>query len=383
MLWSKSFIFTSKETPQEAEVRSHQLMLRACLIKKISTGVYAYLPLGLRVLRKVKEIIREEMHRAGAQELLLSTLQPFSIWKRSGRDTVLGKVMISFINRHGKRMVLGPTHEEIITELVAQRVKSYKDLPLILYQIQSKFRDEIRPRYGVIRGCEFTMKDAYSFDRDEDGLQENYQRMIEVYTRIFSRCGLSHCQMREADSEMMGGKSSHEFVLSLASGEEIELGHIFKLGTKYSEIFGGVYLDREGKQKPIVMGCYGIGVDRIIAACIEKHSDEHGIIWPISLSPFKVLIIPLGGSKQIEDYAFSVYQRLEKENIEVLLDDRQESAGVKFNDADLIGIPLRIIIGERNFAQGKVEINLRKGGKVQVDKERLVGKVQEMVNGEV
>ena len=320
------------------------------------------------------------MNKLGAEELSLSILQPLSIWKKSKRDVVLGKVMISFTNRHKKQMVLGPTHEEIITDLVAQRINSYKALPLILYQIQTKFRDEIRPRYGVIRTCEFTMKDAYSFDRDDAGLAENYKKMKIAYQSIFNRCGLSHCEMKEADSEMMGGNLSHEFVVSLESGEEIELGHIFKLGTKYSEVFNANYNDERGRQKPIVMGCYGIGLDRIIAGCIEKNHDEQGIIWPTSLTPYDVLIIPLDyKEKEVISYVDFLSQELENKKMEVLVDDRLESAGIKFNDADLIGIPLRIIIGKKNFSQGKVEINLRKGEKIVCDKGEVVKRTLEII----
>lgn len=387
MFYSKSFIFTSKEIPAEAEIISHQLMLRSSLIKKVSSGVYAYLPLGLRVLNKVEQIIREEMNKLGAEELSLSILQPLSIWKKSKRDVVLGKVMISFTDRHKKQMVLGPTHEEIITDLVAQRINSYKALPLILYQIQTKFRDEIRPRYGVIRTCEFTMKDAYSFDKDDAGLAENYEKMKIAYQSIFNRCGLSHCKIKQADSEMMGGDLSHEFVIYLESGEKIEMGHIFKLGTKYSDVFNANYNDERGKQRPIVMGCYGIGLDRIIAGCIEKHHDKQGIIWPSSLTPYDVLIIPLDyksclsadREKEVISYVDFLSQELENKKMEVLVDDRLESAGIKFNDADLIGIPLRIIIGKKNFAQGKAEINLRKGEKIVCDKGEVIERVSEII----
>jgi len=380
MFYSKSFIFTSKEIPSEAEIASHQLMLRSSLIKKISSGVYAYLPLGLRVLNKVKRIIREEMNKLGAEELSLSALQPLSIWKKSKRDALLGKVMISWTNRHKKQMVLGPTHEEIITDLVARNVNSYKDLPLILYQIQTKFRDEIRPRYGVIRTCEFTMKDAYSFDKDAAGLAENYEKMKTAYQNIFSFCGLSQCEMKGVDSGIMGGDLSHEFVVYLDSGEEIELGHIFKLGTKYSEVFSANYNDEQGRQRPIVMGCYGIGVDRIIAGCIEKNHDEKGIIWPSLLTPYDVLVIPLDcKQKEVISYVNFLSQELENKKMEVLIDDRSESAGIKFNDADLLGIPLRIIIGKKNFAEGKVEINLRRGEKIVCDKDEVVEKVSEII----
>ena len=330
MRFSQLLIPTLKETPSEAEVISHKLMLRAGLIRSLSSGVYSYLPLGWKVLGKIEQIIREEMNASGAQELLLPALQPAKLWKDSGRYQEIGKVMIAFRDRRGKEMVLGPTHEEVITEVARAYFKSYRQLPQILYQIQTKFRDEPRPRFGVLRSCEFIMKDAYSFDRDIEGLNKNYQKMYDAYQRIFTRCGLDFLAV-EADPGIMGGDVSHEFMVPAPGGEDtvakclscgwatsniteqlkktkicpkckgslklqpaIEIGHIFKLGTKYSRGSGAKFLDEGGKEKPVIMGCYGIGVNRIMAAAIEQSHDKDGIIWPQGISPYQVLILPFG-----------------------------------------------------------------------------------------
>lgn len=408
MLWSESLIPTLKEAPAEAEAISHKLMLRAGLIRKLSSGVYSYLPLGWKVLNKVEQIIRQEMDKSGAQELLLPALQPAKLWKDSGRYKEIGEVMISFRNRRDKEMTLGPTHEEVITEIAKAYFKSYRQLPQILYQIQTKFRDEPRPRFGVLRSCEFIMKDAYSFDRDRQGLDKNYQKMYDVYHRIFGRSGLDFLAV-EADPGIMGGDISHEFMLPAKGGEDnvarcpscswatsniteqlkkskacpkckgklqiqtaIELGHIFKLGTKYSQTLGAKFLDEDGREKPIVMGCYGIGVNRIVAAAIEENHDKDGIIWPGELSPYQVLVLPLNiQDKKSRDVAFKIYRDLKKDNVEVLLDERDERAGTKLKDADLIGLPVQIIIGERNLREGKIEIKIRKKGKSETTKKDL------------
>ncbi|MCK5259671.1 MAG: proline--tRNA ligase, partial [Candidatus Omnitrophica bacterium] len=315
-------------------------------------------------------------------------------------------------------MCLGPTHEEVITNLVKDFIQSYRQLPVVLYQIQTKFRDELRTRFGIVRACEFIMKDAYSFDRDQKGLQKNYDLMYEAYKNIFKRCGLETVIL-EADSGAMGGDVSHEFMVPASIGEDtivscgacglqagateekaegascpkckkakltaqvaIELGHIFQLGTKYSQAQGAQFLDENGKQKPIIMGCYGIGVSRVIAAIIEKHNDDQGIIWPSQVAPFDVEILPIQGSKgdhQIKDLTAQYYAGLTAGGLEVLVDDREESAGRKFNDADLIGIPLRITIGKRNLAEGKVEIKVRETNEVVlVEKGQVKQKVSEM-----
>ena len=394
MHWRKTFIPTLKEVPQEAESIGHQLLLRAGLIRMLMAGSYSYLPLGFKVLSNVEKIIREEMNAAGASELLLPALQPLELWQRTGRDKDIGEVMFKFEDRRGRNICLGPTHEEIITELVKNHVSSYRQLPVVLYQIQTKFRDEIRPRFGLIRACEFIMKDAYSFDTDEAGLDKNYQLMFEAYKRIFKRCGLN-ALLTEADSGVMGGKVSHEFMVAAKEGEDtvlfcpacssvksfkegdkencakcgksadkvnaIEVGHIFKLGTKYSSVLGAKFLDAQGKLQDIIMGCYGIGVSRMVSAIIEQNNDQFGIIWPKEVAPFKVIILALDVTeKKIMDMAESLYRELEEKNIEVLFDDRDERAGVKFKDADLLGIPLQVVIGKSALKDNTLELKFRK-----------------------
>lgn len=359
MRWSEYFLPTSKEPPKDAETISHKLMSRAGLIDKTSSGVYTYLPMGYRVLKKVENIVREEMNRTGAVELLMPALQPASLWKESGRLDEMGEEMIRFTDRHKRLMLFGPTHEEVITDIVRRYITSWKQLPLTLYQIQTKFRDEMRPRFGIVRAREFLMKDAYSFDRDEKGLEISYQKMRDAYKRIFERCGLD-CSIQEADSGVIGGKFSEEFV---AKGEcpELEVGHIFKLGTKYSEKMKAFFVDSDGKEKPFVMGCYGIGVSRIVAAIIEGNYDEKGIIWPLSVAPFSVLVIPVNiQDSSIKTAAEKIYNSLLDSGIETLFDDRDTSAGIKFSDGDLIGIPLWVVIGKKFIEKGKVEIKIRK-----------------------
>ncbi|MGI6241316.1 MAG: proline--tRNA ligase [Candidatus Omnitrophota bacterium] len=546
MRWTQTLIPSLRNVPKDAEALSHQLALRAGLIRQLASGVYSYLPLGFRVLHKVIGIIREEMNKAGASEVLLPALHPAEIWKKSGRYETLGEDKIAFKNRAGHEFVLGPTHEEVITDLVGTNIKSFRDLPLTLYQIQTKFRDEARPRFGVIRTKEFIMKDAYSFDRDEAGLDSHYQKMRAAYHNIFNRCGLKF-QVVSADTGMMGGKMSQEFMVICPYGEDrvassesgylasqdiaerarpelsvsqpplekpepfdtpnlrtideishrfkiapsrliktlifiaddrpvaalvtgdsevnegklrkligaktirqaeaheireatgapvgfagpvglkipmyadwdvtavtdgvtganekdkhlrhvaygrdftpvaagdirfvkdgdlapdgkgrltlttsMEIGHIFKLGTRYSESIGATFLDEKGERKPAIMGCYGIGVNRILAATIEQHHDEKGIKWPSEIAPFQVEIITINQADlKITTAAERLYDELNAAGVEVLYDDRDERAGVKFNDADLIGIPRQVVIGERNLAQGKVEIKDRQTG---------------------
>lgn len=411
MFWSKTFIPTLKETPQEAESISHQLLLRAGLVRMLMAGAYSYLPLGLKVLENIQNIIRQEMNSCDASELLLPALQPLDLWQRTGRDKDIGEVMIKFTDRRGRKLCLGPTHEEVITDLVKSQVSSYKQLPVILYQIQTKFRDEIRPRFGLVRACEFIMKDAYSFDKDEAGLDKNYQAMYEAYIRIFKRCGLK-VLTPEADSGVMGGKVSHEFMVPANDGEDvvlvcskcnkakafkegvqdkcpdcnidlervnaIEVGHIFKLGTKYSVSLGANFVDAFGKLNPIIMGCYGIGVSRLISAAIEQNYDANGIIWPQELAPYKVIILVLDVTDEaIMRLALSVYKDLEDSGIEVLFDDRDERAGVKFKDADLLGIPLQIIIGKGALKDGQIELkNRRTQAKVIKPKEDMLKEIK-------
>jgi prolyl-tRNA synthetase len=392
MYLSKYFLPTLKEVPTGTEAISHQLSLRAGLVQMLTSGVYSYLPLGYRVLSKIETIIREEMDAIGCHELLMPALHPIEVWQKTGRDQTLKEVMITFDNKKGHKMCLGPTHEEIITSIARDFIKSYRQLPVTLYQIQTKFRDELRTRFGIVRACEFIMKDAYSFDRDVDGLNKNYNLQLEAYKKIFKRCGLDVI-VTSADSGAMGGKVSHEFLVLAPIGEDavwvntktgevikdeegkvpkdhlwekqlaIELGHIFQLGTKYSDALSALFLDEDGKQKPMIMGCYGIGVSRLLAAIIELNHDQGGIIWPAGVAPFDVEILPV----QTNDPAAMAlaeryYKELTDAGLSVLMDDRDESPGRKFADADLIGIPYRVILGKRALAQGQVEIKDRRTG---------------------
>jgi prolyl-tRNA synthetase len=423
MLWSKTFIPTLKETPQEAESESHKLLLRAGLIRMLMAGAYSYLPLGFRVLKNIEGIIREELASCNAAEVLLPALQPMELWQKTGRDKDLGEVMIRFTDRRGRDISLGPTHEEVITDLVRNHISSYRQLPLVLYQIQTKFRDEIRPRFGLIRACEFIMKDAYSFDKDEVGLDKNYTAMYDAYQRIFKRCGLDFLII-EADPGVMGGNVSHEFMIPAKGGEDIvlvcpkcklakayarpeieseagsrnagketekfdcpkckaklekintiEVAHIFKLGTKYSSVLGANFLDAKGKLQPIIMGCYGIGVSRLISSIIEQNFDSEGIIWPKEVTPYKVIVLPLDVTdKEIMEEARCIYKELEESCIDVLLDDRDERSGVKFKDADLLGIPLQVIIGRESLKNNNIELKIRRS------KERIIQPKSEILN---
>jgi prolyl-tRNA synthetase len=545
MLFSRLLIPTMKENPAEAEAVSHRLLLRAGMIRKLASGIYNYLPLGLRVLRKVERIVREEMDRAGAQEVLLPAVQPAELWHESKRWQVYGKELLRFQDRHGRDCCFGPTHEEVITDLVRKEVHSYRQLPLNLYQVQVKFRDEIRPRFGLIRGREFIMKDAYSFDADEAGAEACYRRMYEAYNRIFSRCGLSF-KVVEADTGPIGGSFSHEFMVLADTGEDllasctqcdyaanlekaevvlepaqpgppvgdapepvltpnvrtveevaaflgvspqdivktliyetddgpvavlirgdhevnevkvrnllgvtdlilaglirvqeltgaevgfagpvglklpiyadqavarmnalvtganrdnyhlrhvhpgrdlsitevadlrsitvqdpcprcggaltllkgIEVGHIFKLGLKYSKALKATYLDQDGKEQFLYMGCYGIGVSRIVAAAIEQGHDANGIIFPMALAPFQVGLIPIAvNDPAVWECAEKLHADLEAAGVEVLLDDRDERPGVKFKDCDLLGLPLRVVVGAKALAQGAAEVRHRR-----------------------
>ncbi|ASV75051.1 Prolyl-tRNA synthetase, bacterial type [Thermogutta terrifontis] len=550
MLWSKTFIPTLKEIPEGAEIPSHVLMLRAGLINQVMAGAYTYLPLGLRALRKAERIVREEMDAAGAVELLMPSLSPLSLWERTGRDKAFGDVLIRVeLKRQNRKVnsVLGPTHEEIVTDLVAHHISSYRQLPITLYQISPKFRNEERPRFGVLRTSEFLMKDAYSFDTSLEGLNRSYEAMYRAYCRIFDRCCLAYIPV-EAESGPIGGEASHEFMVPANNGEDkivhcaacgyaanleraeigprrpeqpavtepaplervptpgassidqvsrflncrpedliktliyladgqpvavlirgdheanenkirralrakeiqladpatiervtgapvgfagpvglkekltiiadydiqfmrnaitganeadthlkgvnlgrdfnverfadlrcaqdndpcprcsgilrlrpaIEVGHVFKLGTKYSEALSARFLDPSEQLKPIIMGCYGIGINRILAALIETTHDENGIIWPVALAPYEVVIVPVNvADEKSREAAFQLYNAFQKENIEVILDDRDVRAGVKFKDVDLIGFPMRVVVGERGLAQGNVEVKWR------------------------
>jgi prolyl-tRNA synthetase len=550
MRYSEMFLPTVREVPADAETISHQLMVRAGMIRKLTSGIYSYLPLGYIVVRKVEQIVREEMNRAGAQEVCLPVVLPAELWQESGRWEHYGKELLRFKDRHDRDYCLGPTHEEVITDLVRHEIKSYRQLPRNLYQIQTKFRDEIRPRFGVMRSREFVMKDGYSFDADEAGTDLTYRKMYDAYQRIFQRCGLQFRAV-EADSGNIGGSFSHEFMVIAASGEDglvfcsaceyaanlekaealrpqntaadqtaflpceevytpqvksiaevssflqlppeklvktiifsadgapivvlvrgdeeineikvrnflgcatleladdamitrvtaaprgfsgavglkgkiiadysvlnmtnfvmganredhhllnvnidrdftiksfadlrfvkesdccprcqkplqlargIEVGHVFKLGTKYSQAMKAVYLDQQGQEQTMVMGCYGIGIARTVAACIEQNHDEQGIVWPLPLAPYQVIITPVNvNNEALATVAESMYHYLSGQGVAVLLDDRDERAGVKFMDADLIGLPLRITIGPKRLAEGQVEIKERRSGEV-------------------
>ena len=552
MRWSQTLIPTLKEDPADAEVISHKLLVRAGMIRQISRGIYNYLPLALKTIRKIEAIVREEMNRAGAQELLLPIASPAELWQESGRWELYGKELVRFKDRHQRDFCLGPTHEEVITDLVRRVVRSYRELPFNVYQIQTKFRDEVRPRFGLMRGREFVMKDAYSFHADVDDCRREYENMFQTYKRIFTRCGLQFRPV-EADTGAIGGSQSHEFQVLAESGEDaivscdqcdyaanvqkaeikprrpaardiiketpalqkvstpgkksvaevaaflrltpdkfvktlvykteqreliaalvrgdheinelklqavlgcrelaladeaeieaatgvvpgflgpiglrlrtiadraiqgiqeavtganevdahyievdqerdftpaafadlrlavagdpcprcdrgslethrgIEVGQVFYLGKKYSEALGATYLDAEGRERPIEMGCYGIGITRLVAAAIEQNHDHNGIIWPFALAPFHVLLLPINyKDKATQDVCNALYAELQSRGVEVLMDDRDERPGVKFKDGDLIGIPLRVTIGAKGLAKGCIELRSRRDGK--------------------
>lgn len=415
MRQSTMFIPTLREAPSEAEAISHQLLLRAGFIRQLAAGIYTYLPLGWRVLRKVEQIVREEMDRAGAQEFLMPAMQPVELWDESGRNEVYGPELIRLRDRHDRAFALGPTHEEVVTALIRDEIRTYRKLPIVLYQIQTKFRDERRPRFGLLRGREFLMKDAYSFDTDWEGLDRTYWRMYDAYKRIFDRIGLDYRAV-EAEAGAIGGEgSTHEFMALADIGEDtvvvctscdyaanlekaekdfalgrageyhhveegeacirchegslrffkgIEVGHVFKLGTPYSEKLGAAFLDTSGKEKLMIMGCYGIGISRILSAIVEQNHDALGMKWPAAIAPFHVHLIAISVKDQRQvQTAEEIYQRLRELGIEVLIDDRDERVGVKFKDADLIGIPIRIVIGKQ-VEQGIVEWTERKSDKI-------------------
>jgi prolyl-tRNA synthetase len=562
---SKLFGKTQKETPAEAETASHRLLLRAGMINQVAAGVYSYLPLGLRVLKKIANIIRDEMDKAGGQELMMPVLQPLELWQETGRDKAFGRGLFTLTDRRERKLVLGPTHEEVVTLLAGHNVQSYRDLPLLLYQIQTKFRDEPRPRGGLIRVREFTMKDLYSFDTDEEGLDKSYNRMLQAYNNIYARCGLPGLQV-EADSGAIGGKDSHEFMVVTADGEDeviycqkckyaanvekaqsvkgkieggeplpkeevatpgaasieevagffkipeshtlkavfyiadgkmvfvmvrgdiavnevklknalgcidlrlatedeviqagiiagaaspvgikgfkiiaddsitsgtnfvagankaethlknvnyprdfkadivtdiaqahageecprcggrlsstrgIEVGHVFKLGTFLSQKLGALFIDQSGVSRPIIMGCYGIGLDRLLAAAIEVHHDDKGIIWPIPIAPYHIYLCSLRPENpEVAAAAEKLYNDLEAQGLEVLFDDRSESPGVKFNDADLLGIPFRVTVSPRTLEKNSAEIKKRTEKEAQlVPLEEITGKLKALIKG--
>ncbi len=422
MRLSAYFLPLLKENPAEAQIVSHRLMLRAGMIRQSAAGIYSWLPLGLRVLKKVEQIVREEQDAAGAQELLMPTLQPAELWRESGRYEVYGKEMLRIRDRHDRDMLYGPTNEELITDIVRGSVKSYRDLPKMLYHIQWKFRDEVRPRFGVMRGREFLMKDCYSFDLDKPAAVASYFRMFAAYMKTFKRMGLTPIPVR-ADTGPIGGDLSHEFHVQADTGESelfydadvvkldesnidptspdvqkyianwyaatdekhdqaefearvpeerrrrargIEVGQVFYFGTKYSEPMKAVVAGQDKTQITMEMGSYGIGVSRLLGAIIEANHDDNGIIWPEPVAPFKVGLINLrAADAKCKEACDDLYAKLQKAGVEVLYDDRDETAGAKFAAMDLIGLPYQFVIGPRGVTNNVVEIKNRRTGEKQ------------------
>jgi prolyl-tRNA synthetase len=406
MLFSKILLPTLKDAPQEAEVISHKLMLRAGMVRKVASGIYTWLPLGLKVLRKIENIVREEMDASGAQEVLMPMVQPKELWDETNRWEKMGPELLRIKDRHDRDFCLGPTHEEVITDLIRNNVKSYKELPLNIYQIQTKFRDEVRPRYGVMRGREFLMKDSYSFNIDESCLEETYLTMRNTYKKVLERMGLEY-KIVSADSGAIGGDASEEFHVLAETGEDtiavgdsseyaintelllkegedikslegkpspdgkgtieikkgIEVGHIFQLGKVYAEDMKANVLNNEGKASTLYMGCYGIGVSRLVAAAIEQNNDDKGIIWPHSIAPFDINIIAIGYDKdeKIAEASNNLYKELTEMGYDVLLDDRKDGYGTKIKDSELIGVPLNIIIGKQFLESEEIEFRTRSG----------------------
>ncbi|MAB15183.1 proline--tRNA ligase [Parvibaculum sp.] len=423
MRLSRYFLPTLKENPAEAQIVSHRLMLRAGMIRQTSAGIYAWLPLGLRVLRNIEKIVHEEQEKAGAIQMLMPTIQSADLWRESGRYDAYGPEMLRIKDRHDRDMLYGPTNEEMITEIFKNSVRSYRDLPRNLYHIQWKFRDEIRPRFGVMRGREFLMKDGYSFDLDVDAARRAYQKMFVSYLRTFDRMGLSAIPMA-ADTGPIGGDLSHEFIILAETGESavfchrdlvdmdvpgddldyesdlepilrsrtelyaatdevhdeakfeaevpedkrmtargIEVGHIFFFGTKYSKAMGAVVSGPDGKEVPVQMGSYGIGVSRLVGAIIEASHDENGIIWPEAVAPFKVGLVNLkSGDEETDAACEDIYAKLTSAGIETLYDDTNERAGAKFSNMDLIGLPWQLVVGPRGLKNGVVEVKNRATG---------------------
>ena len=421
MYLSKFLMPTLKENPAEAQIVSHRYMMRSGMIRQSSAGIYSWLPLGLRVLKKIEQIVREEQNFAGCQELLMPTIQPATIWRESGRYEDYGKEMLRITDRHEREMLYGPTNEELITEIFRGSVRTYKDLPKLLYHIQWKFRDEVRPRFGVMRGREFLMKDTYSFDLNFDGAKKTYNKMFVAYLRTFARMGLRAIPMA-ADSGPIGGDMSHEFLILADTGESevfchkdilsfdlpkdnidynedfqpivdkwtelyaatdekhnlnqesllagdlvsargIEVGHIFYFGTKYSKTMNAFISSPSGQEIPVEMGSYGIGISRLVAGIIEASHDDDGIIWPESVAPFDIGIINLSsGNESCDSACEDLYFRLGNAGLDVLYDERDERAGVKFANMDLIGLPWQIIAGPRGIKNGVIELKNRATG---------------------
>ena len=425
MRLSRYFLPLLKEAPRDAEIVSHQLMLRAGMIRQQAAGIYSWLPLGLKAMRKVEEIVRQEQNRAGAVEILMPTIQSADLWRESGRYEDYGKEMLRMNDRHERDMLFGPTNEEMVTDIFRAYVKSYKDLPLNLYHIQWKFRDEVRPRFGVMRGREFLMKDAYSFDLDEKASRAAYYRMFVSYLRTFDRFGVKAIPMR-AETGPIGGDLSHEFLILAQTGESrvfchrnyqsltvpdenidyaddeaieavvnqwtsdyaatddmhdekqwqkiaqedrleargIEVGHIFHFGTKYSAPMKAQVMGPDGKEHDVFMGSYGIGPSRVVAALIEAYHDESGMVWPVQVAPFEAALINLrAGDAKTDAACLNLYEKMTNAGMDVLYDDKDDRAGEKFARADLIGLPFQIIIGPKGLENGEAEIKERKTGK--------------------
>ena len=423
MRLSRFFMPTLKETPSEAQIASHRLMLRAGMIRQSSAGIYSWLPMGLKVLRNIERIVREEQDAAGCNEVLMPTIQPADLWRESGRYDDYGKEMLRIQDRHGRDMLYGPTNEEQITEIFRSSVRSYRDLPSNLYHIQWKFRDEVRPRFGIMRGREFLMKDAYSFDIDHESSKRAYNKMFVAYLRTYDRMGLKAIPM-QADTGPIGGDLSHEFIILAETGESevychgdylnfdvppegidyegdmqsvvdkwtslyaatdekyvaeefesavpedkrlhtrgIEVGHIFHFGTKYSKAMGATVLDKEGNATHLQMGSYGIGVSRLVGGIIEASHDDDGIIWPEAVAPFHIGLINLRPGDDATDAACEdLYEKLGNAGIEVLYDDTDERAGGKFAKMDLIGLPWQVVVGPRGLKNGVLEVKNRASG---------------------
>ena len=414
MKYSNFFLPTLKDAPSDAEIISHKLMIRAGMIKQSSAGIYSWLPLGLLVLKKIEQIVREEQNNAGAIELLMPTIQSSDLWVKSGRYDDYGKEMLRITDRSGREMLYGPTNEELITDIFQSHVNSYKDLPKNLYHIQWKFRDELRPRFGVMRGREFLMKDNYSFDLNEMEAKKSYDNMFRAYIKTFIRMGLTPISLR-AETGPIGGNLSHEFQILAKTGEStlyydkkletlnpetidpnelqsfyaavddqhdndkcpisendlkiskgIEVGHIFYFGTKYSEKLNAYVQDQSGKNIPVHMGSYGIGVSRLVGAIIEAYHDDNGIKWPLDVAPFKIAIINLMPEDQdCDTKSLEYYEYFMKHNIEVILDDRICSIGKKLSDNELIGTPFQIIIGKRDLKNNLVEFKNRQNNEIE------------------
>jgi prolyl-tRNA synthetase len=436
MRLSRYFLPTLKENPAEAQIVSHRLMLRAGLVRQTAAGIYAWLPLGLAVLRNIEKIVREEQARAGAIELLMPTIQSADLWRQSGRYDAYGPEMLRIVDRHERDMLFGPTNEEMITEIFKGAVKSYRDLPRNLFHIQWKFRDEIRPRFGVMRGREFLMKDGYSFDLDVESARRAYQKMFVSYLRTFDRLGLRAIPMA-ADTGPIGGDMSHEFIILAETGESavfchrdlidmpvpgddidydgdlepvirartelyaatdekhdptafeaipedkrlaargIEVGHIFFFGTKYSQAMGCVVSGPDGKETPLRMGSYGIGVSRLVGGIIEASHDDAGIIWPDAVAPFKVGLVNLkSGDAETDAACATLYDKLQAAGVTVLYDDTDERAGAKFSTMDLIGLPWQLVVGPRGLKSGVVELKRRATGeKEELSPEAALAKI--------